>query len=393
MPVKKVELARKRGDVKKEGGRWTGWQVDIRDASGRRLRTTFQTKAAAEEFEQTVRDSKKYVRAGVRAPVVRQNIQLSDLIDARIESLNERKQVELERRVLNYFRDLVGEKRVEDITLTDLRSFVKTRAKELTVRNVPVKPQTVDRELTIIAATLHAAPQLFDELRDYVAPRIPHPKFKRGRRERVITVDESEALLSHLWQHHPYLGRIFEFALLTGLRHTEIMKLRPTAFDRKKRTLTVERFKTGTVSTLSPLTDRMVELLRDPVGEYIFTPDGRTPSQFYKHLRAACSALNIPYGRYREGGLVLHDARHTWITKMTDAGIDLATIAGFSGHSTKEMVLHYSHAGPESRRRAMAVVDDRPRDLSKALRGIYNRVRNKKITLDEFTAEISKLIV
>jgi len=127
----------------------------------------------------------------------------------------------------------------------------------------------------------------------------------------------------------------------------------------------------------------MLELLNSEYpGEFVFTPDGKEPSKLYEIIKKACETCGIPYGRFKPGGIILHDNRHTWISRLAQAGIDLATIADFSGHSTKEMVLHYSHAGPESRKRAMDVFASP--DNRKQLQDIYEDVKEGKITLEEF---------
>lgn len=389
-------------------GKWMGYRVDVRVRNKRHRAGPFPTRRDAEIYIEKLKLDGLYNKAGLasRADARRRAVTVRDLADARIASLTERKQIELERRVLNYFVRLAGEfTRVEDVAVSHLRAFVERRSKELTVRGEPVKPQTVDRELAIVAATLHHAGKYFDELEDYRAPTIPRPRFRKSRRERVITETERAAILAALGGIDEQAARIFEFASLTGLRHSEIMRLRKTDLDAPARSLKVYRSKTDSVSYISPLTDRMLDLLKSASypGPFIFTADGKTPSLFYRHMKQACEECGIPYGRYTDGGVVLHDTRHSFITKLQQAGIDLATIQSFSGHSSRELVMRYSHARPESRKRAMDAIDGRTNgnghrpDIEKKLRQLLElaivklRGAGYHFTADEIQEEYGKL--
>lgn len=392
MSITKVEFKYKKPNLRYDSAKklWIGYQIDVR-AGKKRYRSTFATKGEAERFIDALRINRSYVSAGMAPPKEARVISIRDLVDARLASTTDRKRLEFERRVLNYFCDVAGEfKSVQDITLADLRQFVDRRSKEKTVRDQLVSPQTVDRELTAVAAMLHNAGDHFDELENYQPPRIPHPKYRKGRRERIITDDERAKLLNALRSLRPEFARIFEFASLTGLRHSEIMRVRKTDLDRKARSLKVYRSKTDSVSYISPLTDRMLELLSESYDSgFVFTPSGKTPGTFYKYLSRACESVGIPYGRFKEDGIILHDNRHSFISKLQMAGVDLATIQAFSGHSTKELVMRYSHARPESRKRAMQAIDGQ--NNVDRLRSIYESVSSGAMDLAEFIAAIDDL--
>ena len=47
-------------------------------------------------------------------------------------------------------------------------------------------------------------------------------------------------------------------------------------------------------------------------------------------------------GRFKKGGFVLHDARHTFNTNMRRAGVDRSVIMKITGHSTPEMFERYN---------------------------------------------------
>ena len=51
---------------------------------------------------------------------------------------------------------------------------------------------------------------------------------------------------------------------------------------------------------------------------------------------------------------VLYDFRHTFATRLAEAGIDLATIAAILGHSGLRIVERYIHISAEHQRQAMS---------------------------------------
>ena len=70
-------------------------------------------------------------------------------------------------------------------------------------------------------------------------------------------------------------------------------------------------------------------------------------------MMKACEITGIKYGNRLIGGLVLHDTRHTFISKLLHSGAEMATIRKLSGHRTEAMLMRYGHATEESKQRAV----------------------------------------
>ena len=388
-------------------GKYFTYRIDVYFGNRRIREKGFQTRKEAENVIARLKQLEKENKFDL--PQTKRGSTVADLFEKRLASLTSRKQKELEKRVLNYFSNLIPEGlKITEITSSHLQEFVRVRHAEKTKRGTQIKMQTVDRELTIVAAVLHSAGEFFPELENWVCPRIPRPKMTKRGRERVVTDAEKNKILRLLlasrresesyfaWKARHRVGQIFQVAFQTGMRHGEIMQLRWSDYDEKAKSLRVVRSKTDSISYLSPLPESVMNIFAsrraESENDFIFTKSGKTPPNFYRILKDACKAVGVQYGRYTTGGIILHDARHTFTTKLQQAGIDLATIQSFTGHSDKELVMRYSHARPESRKRAMQAIEaietNSPSCLENELKEIYNSVQSGKLQFSEFVIKI-----
>lgn len=64
--------------------------------------------------------------------------------------------------------------------------------------------------------------------------------------------------------------------------------------------------------------------------------------------------------------LTFHDLRHTFASRLREAGVDAITRRDLLGHSTVQMSDDYTHSSTESRLRAVeSIADYRKQDYSK----------------------------
>jgi integrase len=137
------------------------------------------------------------------------------------------------------------------------------------------------------------------------------------------------------------------FGMNTAMRHSEIMAARWDQLDLANRRLFIPDAKAG--QREQPITSELAEILtveremRQDRAGWIF-PSPHSDSGTGHRVR-----MDRPF---REGvrlaGLdpelvTPHVMRHTAITKLVQAGVDLPTIQRISGHKTLAMVLRYTH--------------------------------------------------
>lgn len=356
-------------------GKW-GFDLRLTDPeTGRKTirarRFEFDSWEEAERVALQVLRADQAARHGVTPPVPAPS--LRRILEHRRDALPEGHERTRAARVIRTWLALLpAGLRAPDLTTPHLRLFVERRQAD------GQSAASINRELNILAAALNAAPAEFPELGSWRPPKIPRPRVSKSRRERIVTDDEYRRLLE--WLRRPpdaadadrrqnrrnaYAARqrvaaVFEFALNTGMRPSEIYRLEWRAIDWDGRRIRVDTTKTDTVRYV-PLSTDLVAILEAQRGAergpYVFTRGGGPTPKIYRVLRDACEAVGIPYGRKTRDGFELYCARHTFTTRMLQSGVDMRVVGDVTGHSDRQMVLHYSHANPESTARARGAME------------------------------------
>ena len=181
----------------------------------------------------------------------------------------------------------------------------------------------------------------------------------RSKPGRWLTSHEDERLVaaSPFW-----LREIITFALETGLRQSEILRLEWPQVDLARRTLMIVEQKNGEQDRL-PLNATAVEVLesrarvRSIQTTYVFFNQAGQPLDARNLLRAFYTA------RRKAGiqGFRFHDLRHTFASRLVQDGVDLYAVQRLGRWKSVKMVQHYGHHYPESLRAAVEVLDRRRR--------------------------------
>ena len=225
-------------------------------------------------------------------------------------------------------------------------------------------PQTLNAELILLGHAYKIAAMEWEWVTDNPVLRITKEKVRNGI-ERWLTPEEEQRLLmaSPAW-----LQEIIVFALHTGMRRGEILALQWSQVDLARRTLTILEQKNGSRDTL-PVNATAMEVLqaraavRERNTEAVFTNGAG-------HAREARNLLRAFYPAMRKAGIVrfrFHDLRHTFATRLIQAGVDVYTVQKLGRWKTISMVLRYAHHQPESLRGGAEVLDRLRRESSTEL--------------------------
>lgn len=183
---------------------------------------------------------------------------------------------------------------------------------------------------------------------------------KGGQIDRWLTLDEQERLIEGAkGQLSDQLVDIIILAVNTGMRKAEILSLKIRDIDLHRKILLVMESKNGEKRSI-PLNNSAVEILRrrateksDSIPGYIFSTCNYTQITSRNLSRAFDKAVeNAKIVKFR-----FHDLRHTFATRLVQAGIDLYKVSKLLGHKDISTTQRYAHHSPESLREGVDILD------------------------------------
>lgn len=181
-------------------------------------------------------------------------------------------------------------------------------------------------------------------------------KFKPNNRRLRVLSDEEEAGLLAALEESDLIRSIVIIALNTGLRRGEIFSLKWSDVDFQRGRLIVRKTK-ASKERFVPINTTVRNLLQSLprlLSDYVF-PSPKTIGRLTdikKGFRKAVDLAGIE-------NLHFHDLRHTFATRLADAGIDAYTLMQIMGHADLKTTMIYVHASGEAGLRAVEKLDAR----------------------------------
>lgn len=207
-------------------------------------------------------------------------------------------------------------------------------------RLLHVKPASVLRELATIQHVLEVA------RRDWGVPLLSNPvanirKPRPGKaRDRRLSPEEAEALRHALARtRNRVLGPLFRFAVETGMRRGELLRMEWRHLDRARRTLLIPISKNGHARCI-PLSSTALDILHEVEGldrERVFPTTANAVRLAWTRL---CRRAGI-------ADLHFHDLRHEAISRFFELGLNTPEVALISGHRDPRMLFRYTHLRAE----------------------------------------------
>jgi excisionase family DNA binding protein len=256
---------------------------------------------------------------------------------------------------LKAMKEYFGARPVDEITAFDLEKYKTRRLEE------GVKKSTVNRCLAILRRMFNLA-IAWGHMKENPMKGVRLFSEKDNLKERILTPEEEVRLLETC---APHLREIILVAVNSGMRRGEILGLRWQDVDFDNRILKVERSKSGKQRFIE-MNSAVVGLLRqrrikNPGPGYVFlNPNtGRAFVDVKTGFIAACRRAGIKDLRF-------HDLRHTFATRLIEAGVDIVTVRDLLGHSSVRLTERYTHSKSELKRRAVeALTAKKPEILSR----------------------------
>ncbi|HEX8773295.1 MAG TPA: site-specific integrase [Pyrinomonadaceae bacterium] len=353
--------------------------------AGKRYRPEADSKDELDDIIDAIKKRARQERYGLE--IEHEPITIRQLADERSKDFDKTKRSHRKRlRVIERFVAFMDD---PDFPVTNLHQLhLRGFARSLRHENSKLKSSSLNAALSIVGALLRSGERFFPELETWKPPRMPYEALEEKERARPITEEEQAMLLFELRAPLGKVGKkrprrekayelrarhtvadLFDFALLTGMRHTEARTLKSSKIDwavRQHGGMTIygevrlTKTKTKRHRTVPLNQDARAILDRrrsEGRSDWIFPNTSESGpismSSVYRVLSRAAERAGVLYGQRVEDGFVFHDARHTAITNMLQRGADLKTVGSIVGHTDEWMTMHYSH--PTSASRAAAI--------------------------------------
>lgn len=170
-------------------------------------------------------------------------------------------------------------------------------------------------------------------------------KFADGKRERFLSPEElgklGAAMCDGADEYENATGMAaIRFALLTGCRKMEVLRLRWDEMDARTGCIRFEDTKTG--AQLRPVGAAALDhlgTLKPVEGCPFVFPSDRTEEHFVgmaKVLQRLCTRAKLQ-------GVTIHVLRHTFAATAAEMGYSVLTIAGLLGHTMPGVTARYAH--------------------------------------------------
>jgi len=247
------------------------------------------------------------------------------------------------------------DKPLTKITTFDVERYKKKRLSE------GAAPGSINRELAALSHLFTKAVEW--KWIGHKPMTIKRLKEDPGRITYLTTEQIARLLKAAQEDQNPHIYPFILIGLETSMRRMEILSIRLENIDLDKRVIYIPQAKAG--AREQPITTHLAEILRG----YIETTE---PDQewFFPASRSRTGhvvAIEKPFRRVVQAAgldpkeVVRHTLRHTAITHLVQAGVDLPTVQRISGHKTTQMVFRYSHQNGEHIQTAMDKLEERYR--------------------------------
>lgn len=177
---------------------------------------------------------------------------------------------------------------------------------------------------------------------------------EKPRPIKLLTDEELDRFFKWTRKNDPLIYDLCVIAFNTGLRKSDIIKIRGEDIDSDKRTLAVNVSKLKGAELYLPLNDPAYEVLsRRKKPGYVFeSPEAEHLMDFYKRFRRTREAVGLNDFQFRE-------FRHNCATRLLELGVDINTVKELLGHADITTTARYLKLVDERKRRAVQLLERR----------------------------------
>lgn len=241
-----------------------------------------------------------------------------------------------------------------------VEKYKRERRESITKKGGTRAPATVNRELALLSRIFTLA------MKNRLAAYNPCSEVQKlavdNKRVRYLLDEEERRLMPLLTGQLAHLRSALIVAVGTGMRRGDQLNLRWDRVDFQRDVIWVPNAKTGQsygVPMSAQVREVMLALRREARGsDYVFTNPhtGKPYTSLRSPFATACHMAGIK-------GLRWHDLRHTFGTRLAEAGNSEATIAELMGHAEPKTTRRYTHGTERAKRAAVEAASVRDLDV------------------------------
>ena len=249
---------------------------------------------------------------------------------------------------LKHIEPRFAKKPLEEITALDIERMKLELKKGLTSRGKPYSAQTIKHQIVIIRRLFNLAVKwgLYSGANPVTAVQVPKVD---NQKTEFLTDEEADRLLKTLEEWPCRESAAFvKFAMFSGLRRGEIIKLTWNDLDFERGMVTLRDPKGGKTQTV-PLSNEALSAVRelDIAGEHVFP--GKSGGERYD--------FKGPWQRIRKAAELpedfrFHGLRHHFASTLVSNGVDLAVVKELLTHKDMATTQRYAHLAPDAVKRA-----------------------------------------
>jgi integrase len=261
----------------------------------------------------------------------------------------DKKRRQLAQHLVPFFKS----KPLSKIATFDISRFKKQREDQCAA------PATINRELAVLS-------HLLNKGIEWGWINTKPGKITRFREDKgritYLTPEQCARLLEEAkTDQSPHIFPFIIIGLSTAMRRMEILLIRREHVDLARRRIFIPEAKAG--SRDQPITQELVTFLEGhiaalPKGTDWLFPQVGSRTGHVVDIRKAFRR-SVERAGMDPDQVLRHTLRHTAITHLVQAGVDLTTVQKISGHRTLSMVARYAHANGNHIDAAMDKLEDR----------------------------------
>jgi integrase len=255
---------------------------------------------------------------------------------------------------------------IRDMGIFDVERLTSSLLGKKTRRGTPRKGATVNRYFSLLSKIFSRA--RVENLVDF-NPCYGFEKETEKGRERYLTPDEQSRLKAHMVDDLEFLTKAIDISLNAGLRKSELMRLKPehinftglpmfysvdgNALEVYPGWVLVTKSKNKRPRQL-PMNSIVRAALRDAVegaepdqAIFSYERNGVSLPTLRSGFEELCKRAKIVHGLTNSGGMIWHDLRRTFATRLRALGVHQYDIMDLLGHTIAGVTSGYARLTPD----------------------------------------------